>query len=244
LLAQAVADGALAITPTQRLAAATLHRTEMISALQAERTLAEEAVRLDEAGIAYRAIDGPPLAHLAYPTLDWRPFDRIALLVGREQRSQAVDMFCAANWQAELAGSHPSGESPIVLRHRGGIQLDLHDRLVDPRTGSSPPEHLYFARSLSFTLGRTKVSTLSPEALFMRACQVVAVAKPRASLQAHRDVGQLLSWPLVDIDAALQLISACRMAELVAGVLSATREILALDDPESQQADGRSTGLR
>ncbi len=67
LLVDAIASGALPTTPAQLEEATQSHLASMVTSLRLDQRLLVASAALDNAGVTYRVLKGPAIAHLSYP---------------------------------------------------------------------------------------------------------------------------------------------------------------------------------
>ncbi|HEY3724977.1 MAG TPA: nucleotidyltransferase family protein, partial [Acidimicrobiia bacterium] len=90
LLAAAVAAGALPVTERQHAQVVAAHEQAMRLCVLLERALLDVAARFETAGIMYRVLKGPAVAHLDYPDPAHRAFGDVDVLVASSAYDDAM----------------------------------------------------------------------------------------------------------------------------------------------------------
>lgn len=239
LWVQAIEDGTLAASPTQVQEAVKAHTLAKGMSALLEGFLVEAVAVLKAAGIDYRVLKGPAVAHLDYPDRRLRSFGDIDLLVPADQFDQAIAAFRAAGYTRQHRELRPGFERRFgkgaELNGSNGFELDLHRTFTASSFGlRSQPADL-FTGSESFEIAGVSLQALAAEDRFLHACFHSALSRS-VRLSSLRDVAQLLLCRQLDLDLVRQRADTWRAAAVLARGVALTWDTLGLIDASSLSA--------
>ncbi len=187
------------------------HLDAMAEALLLEDMLLQAADVLDEAGLSWRVLKGPALAHLVHPDPAQRSFGDIDLLVRGEEIIEAVDALTragASRAQAQLSETFDRRFSKSVTLHwRNKTELDMHRTLAPGPFGLRIDTDDLFADPHTFTLAGRPLLTLTPEMHLLHGAIHVALGDVEPRLGNVRDLALMLNVPSLD-DQAVRAVAA------------------------------------
>ena len=232
LLVRAILDGALPATPEQSDEAGRAHRASMATALILEATLVTVGRLLGEAGVDYRVLKGPGVAHLDYPDPALRSFGDIDLLVPSTRFDLAVEALVAVGHQRRYPEPRPGFDRRFskgsCLVSPDGPEVDLHRTLAMGPYGLRIKLDDLWHRSSIFELAGQQFHALGPEERFLHACFHAVLGDNPIRLASLRDVAQMqLARPL-DVERTLRLSSSWEADAVVARAVKVAGEALGL----------------
>jgi hypothetical protein len=233
LLGGAVSDGALPVTDEQRVDVVDCTVAAAAGALRIERRLLDVTETLARAGIDYRVIKGPALAHTVYPDPAHRGFGDIDLVIPSDAWDTAVTVLEADGARRTLPELRPGFDrrfgKEATLVGDDLIEVDLHRTFVIGPLGLTVDLPALFRDTDWFELGGRKLPTLAPVHRFLAACFNAALADDPANLHALRDVVQILLVDAPDAGAVLAAAAAWRAQAVVARAVVLAWTTLGLD---------------
>lgn len=230
-LSAAVRAGAWPVTGRQHDELAHQHRATMALALLLERELLELDRALTTAGIEYRVLKGPAIAHLDERDPSLRAFGDLDLLVPSAQVPDTVRLL-------EGRGGHrrfPEPRPGFDRRFSKGasfwfhdqLEVDLHRTLCPGPFGLALPlDRWWSLPAVRYELGDREVAALPRPARFVHAClhAILGQARPRPTalrdlaLTAPRDATELaIAVALVGPEGALPVRDAVEAAASLLG---------------------------
>jgi hypothetical protein len=233
-LAQAVGDGAFAVTQAQAHEAAQLHCRSMHLALFLERLLLEVVGDLRDHGIDCRVLKGPALARLDYPDPSLRSFGDVDILVPADQYDAACERLAARGATRRFPEPRPGfdrrfGKGAAFVSD-AGLEIDLHRTLVLGPFGLRVRLEDLFARSTPFVVGGHTLLALDAEERFLHACLHAALGTSPPRLLPLRDVAQLLLSGKGDPEALLRRCASWGAQAVVALAVQLAWDAFALAD--------------
>ena len=250
LLQQAIIDGVLPATPEQADEAQRALRASMVTALALEATLVGTTALLDRAGVDYRVLKGPGVAHLDYPEPALRAFGDVDLLVRSSQFDDAVAALVSAGYQRKFPEPRPGFDRRFgkgsCLEGPEGYELDLHRTLAQGPYGMRIDVDDLWRRAATFELAGRPFPALGPEERFLHACFHAALGDKTPRLASLRDVAQMSRARPLDLDVTFRLSSSWGADAVVARAVQMTTETLGLpaDEPLARWAAGFSPSRR
>jgi hypothetical protein len=225
-LAAATVDGALGASPRQRDQAVLAHEQAMRLCVVLERALLDAASRLEDAGIDYRVLKGPAVAHLDYPDPSARAFGDVDLLVAAADYDRALAVFEVAGARRRYTEVRPGFDrrwgKGACLVAADGIELDVHRTFVAGPFGLTIDLDELFAHGGAVVIGSRTLPTLDRTGRFLHACFHASLGDRTARLVALRDVAQLVLTTDLDRDEALTLAHHWRAETVVARAVRLT----------------------
>jgi len=232
LLASAVAAGAFPATDRQYGAIVRAHERSMRTCVALERTLGDAATTLEHAGVAYRVVKGPAVAHLDYPNPSLRAFGDIDLLVAAERYDDALTLLTDRGGRRRYPEVRPGFDRRFgkgaCLVLADGTEIDVHRTFVAGPFGLTVDLDALFATDEQFTLGGRSLPALCREHRFVHACFHAALGDAAPRLSAQRDVAQLALDDRTDVAGALEAARAWRSDAVVARAVTTTWSRLGL----------------
>lgn len=232
LLSSAVAAGDLPATDRQRDAIVRAHERAMWGCLMLERTMLEQVAAFERAGIAYRVLKGPAVAHLDYADASQRAFGDIDLLVAARDYDRALTLLTANGGRRHYPEVRPGfdrrfGKGAAVVM-ADGSEIDVHRTFVAGPFGLMVGLNELFATRETFVVGGHSLPALGRHHRFVHACFHAALGDVVPRLSAQRDVAQLALDDRTDLVGALDAARRWRADAVVARAVSATWSALAL----------------
>jgi hypothetical protein len=195
LLAGAVAEGALPSTARQQAQAAAAHEQAMRLCVLLERALLQTAATLAGAGIGFRVLKGPAVAHLDYADPAQRAFGDVDVLVESTAYDDALAALRASGARRRFTEVRPGFDrrwgKGACLVAGDGTQIDVHRTFVAGPFGLAMDLDELFAASEWVAIGGVDIPALDRESRFLHACFHAALGDRVARLVALRDVAQL-----------------------------------------------------
>jgi putative nucleotidyltransferase-like protein len=176
---------------------------------------------LDRAGIGYRALKGPALAHLAYPDPALRSFGDVDVLVAGPAFDAAVRALTGLRFARHFTEPRPRFDARFAkgacLERCDGTEIDLHRTLAPGAFGIRLGRLDLFARpGRTFALGTHAISGLDAETAFVHACFHAALGDHPPRLVPLRDIvqlhGQLDPNTVLAMFTAVSCETVCRRA--------------------------------
>lgn len=233
LAAQAVVDGALAVTAEQ---AADLQERETAAAAQAvllDRALLETAALLESSAVPVRVLKGSAVAHLDYPDPGLRQFGDIDLLMPASRVDRGIAALLDAGCVRPVAELAPGFDRRFgkgaTLRRPDGIEVDVHRTLVAGTFGMRFDGDLLFESAEPFDVGGVELEALGPSERFLHACYHAALGDPVPRLVAVRDVAQMMRRPGFDWDHAMRVARSWAGEAVVARAVSLCSDVLEVE---------------
>ena len=239
LLATAVGDGHFPVTDAQYSQLAEWQNDEAAAALSLERMLLRVDALFRDAGIDYRVLKGPALAHTIYPDPAWRAFGDVDVIVPSDDFDAAVALLESVGARRRTPALRPGfdrrfGKGATILMPEG-LELDLHRTFVSGPLGLTVKLEDVFAAETPFTLGGHTLHGLGRDERFVLACYHAALDRP-ARLSSLRDIAQFVLTAELDVRRAHEVAASWRATAVMARAVNMTWETLALADVTSLSA--------
>jgi len=198
LALDAVAGGALELDPADADDLSVRHDDQLALDLRLERLLCTAAAELDAAGITYRALKGPLLAHTVYRDPALRSFGDIDILVRGADFDAAVDALRALEFHRRFVEPRPRFDARFskgaCLERADGLEVDLHRTLAPGPFGMLLGFTDLVGRApQTFVLGDATITGLDRELAFVHACFHSALGDYPPRLVPLRDIAELLA---------------------------------------------------
>jgi hypothetical protein len=235
LLARAVSDGTFPATDPQIKEALDVDTQALARVLVLEATLVQAAGLLSDAGVAFRVLKGPTVAHLDYPDPAWRDFGDIDLLVRPDHLELAIAMLgrhgYARRFPEPRAGFDRRFTKSVSVVNPDGLEFDLHRTLAPGPLGLRVQvDMLWDAPPARLRLGGRTLDAMGPDERLLHACYHAVLGNSPPRLVPLRDIGQLLLGDAVDSDRVRRLAAAWRGQAVVAHAISTAWSSLRLTD--------------
>ncbi len=248
VLASAVRSGALVTSEDVREVLVTEHEAAMSRCVLLEQTLLELADLLDGAGVAFRVLKGPAVAHLDYPDPAWRTFGDVDLLVRSADYERAVRTLERWGGRRRSQEVRPGfdrrfGKGVCMIGPRG-VQVDVHRMLAGGPFGLAADAEVLFSDADEVRIGGQTLPTLTRDLRFLHACQHAVLGDWPSRLVPLRDVAQLRLTTNVDLDATLRLADRWRSTIVVAGAIALASTSLRLPSDDVVAWAARYEGSR
>ena len=220
LLAAAVVDGALDVTPDQREELADVHGATMTRVLDIEAATVHVIEILTRAGVDVRVLKGVASAHLDMPDPAQREFGDLDLLVEPGAFTRALQVLGAAGLARDLPERRPGFDrrfgKDATLYGRNGVEVDLHRTLALGAFGMALEPSAAWDDGEPFRIGSTRARALSPPARLLHACYSAVLGDRVPRLPALRDVAALAGRPDLAPDVVVRLAERTRGGAVVA----------------------------
>lgn len=204
LLWSAMNSGAFPATPEQRERAEQSHAQMLAAVLVLEDLMLHTVELLVEAGIPYRILKGPAVAHLDYPDPGHRVFGDIDVLVPGDRFEDAVEVLGRAGCTRRFPQPRPGfdrefGKGTCMVT-ADGLEIDLHRTFTMGPFGERLAVDEIWRRADSFELAGVSVVTLGVEERLLHAAYHTVLGDRYPRLAPMRDVAQIalarqLDWP-------------------------------------------------
>jgi hypothetical protein len=232
LLANGVRFGILDATESQRSLLAHRHVDAMRSCVSLERVLVQATQPLREAGIGFRVLKGPGVAHLDYPDPSWRGFGDIDLLVPSSAYDEAVNLLERSGARRRSPEIRPGFDrrfsKGVCMIRTDGFQLDVHRTLASGPFGFTVDLDELFASPEPLILGGETFLVPPRQIRFLHACFHAALGDVAPRIVAQRDVAQMVLATDLDLDRCLEVARRWRAGSVVSHALSHAWERLGL----------------
>ncbi len=209
ILAGAVDAGIVSGTVAQHDALRDAHEAAMRSCVLLERWTLEVARVFGEAGIDFRLLKGPAVAHLDYPDASWRAFGDIDVLVRSAQYDDAVRTLTAIGGRRRSEEVRPGFDrrfgKGVCMILANGVQVDVHRTLAAGPFGLTVELDDLFRATDFLTLADRTIPVLGREYRLAHACYHAALGDVTPRIVALRDVAQLLLTTSVDFDEVREI---------------------------------------
>lgn len=233
LLLHALLAGNLGPTEARLELARADHVASMGLALELERHLLAVADLFAAAGIDWRVLKGPALAHLDYPDPSLRSFGDVDILVREAHYDRACEALSDAGGHRRYAQPRPGFDrrfgKGVCFFMPAGYELDLHRSFVAGPFGLRVRQDDLFAEAGEIMLAGHRIPTLSREARFLNACYHAVLGARPPRMVPLRDLAQLMLSGL-DRDRVEALTSTWKIEGLVARAVNVTWETFGLAD--------------
>ncbi|HEY5014972.1 MAG TPA: nucleotidyltransferase family protein [Acidimicrobiia bacterium] len=233
LLALAILDGAFPATAGQIEAVANLETDVAVVALMLERLLLAVADRFGGAGIDFRVLKGPSVAHVDYPEAALRSFGDLDLLVRGADFAGAVAVLEADGGRRAVPElrrgfDHRFGKGATISMP-GRLEVDLHRTFVAGPLGMMIDLDGLFETSTGFVLGDRLLVGLGTEERFLHACVHAALGRP-TRLNSLRDIAQMALAGELDLARVYGLADSWRARAVLARAVSLAWTVLDISD--------------
>jgi hypothetical protein len=213
LLTHAVTVGALPATDVQAAQVRDLNTRVMASAISLEAMLLQVAEVLDGAGIPFRVLKGPAVAHLDYPDPAVRDFGDVDLLVPPQDLdrtiAELVERGCARRFPEPRPGFDRRFTKSVSVVTPEGQEIDLHRTLAPGPFGLRiRVQELWETPTTPFMLGGRRLTALGPEERLVHACYHAVLGDVPPRLVPQRDIAQMLLYGSVDPTRVRELAGA------------------------------------
>lgn len=197
LLARTVRDGVVPATNTQTAEVVDLDMRRMAGVLSLEATLLRVADVLDEAGVPFRVLKGPAVAHLDYPDPALREFGDLDLLIRPADLDRTIALLArhgyARRFPEPRSGFDRRFTKSVSVVDRAGTELDLHRTFAPGGFGLHVQvEALWDAPVTWFTLAGRELPALGPAERLTHACYHAVLGNSPPRLVPQRDIAEML----------------------------------------------------
>jgi len=207
-LAEAVATGALPVSPDQLGSVIEYHHRWLSNALLTEAMLLRVDDCFSEHRIEYRVLKGVALCRVAYNDPSWRVYSDLDIIVRSADFVRAIAALCQDLGGHRLVPELRPGFDREFGReatvHVGGREIDMHRTLVDGASGLTIDLDDLFAEPTWFEVAGRRFPALGATPAFLHACYDVALGDHPVRLSAVRDL-LLLYTRGVDGDAVVEM---------------------------------------
>jgi hypothetical protein len=189
-------EGALRLSARAHDALLGRHEAQLVLDLRLERALIEAAATLVDAGIPYRALKGPVLAHTVYRDPALRSFGDVDLLVPGPMFDRALQVLETLGYHRRFVEPRSGFDSRFskgaCLERTDSIELDMHRTLAPGAFGVRLGHAELMARPpKTFELGEHVIQGLDAELAFVHACFHAALGDHPPRLAPLRDIVEI-----------------------------------------------------
>jgi hypothetical protein len=235
LLSAAVSSGALPATAEQMAQVRSLDAALACQALAIEATLLRTAQTLEPAGIPFRVLKGPAVAHLDYPDPALRHFGDLDLLIRPEDFDRTLELLaehgCPRRFPEPRPGFDRRFTKSVSVCTPEGPHIDVHRTLAPGPFGLRIDlDALWEQPGTPLVLGGRLFESLGPDERFLHACYHAALGDVPPRLVPQRDVVQMLLTGSVDVARVRRLAAAWRGEAVVAHAVSRAWQTLQVAD--------------
>ncbi|CCH72304.1 hypothetical protein BN11_1520017 [Nostocoides australiense Ben110] len=205
---------------------------QLVAAVTVEAAAAPLAELLDGAGVNWRLLKGPALAHLDYPQPELRCFGDLDVLVDPRDWDRCLEQVTSLGFHRPAPALAPDFDlrfgKGATFRDRNGLELDLHLRLAIGRFGVRLGTAGLLDEPELVTFGERDFPALCGPMRLVHACFHAALGGFR-EYRAHRDVAQLLLVSGVDWRVSAQLARRAGVLAVLARAITDAWGALGLD---------------
>jgi hypothetical protein len=245
LLASSVGSGVLPATSSQTEEAIEADEAAISTALRLEQFLLGVGAWLDRAGVTFRVLKGPAVAHIDYPDPVWRGFGDIDLLIPPDHLDQTVQLLTEHGFTRRFpqlrAGFDRRFTKSVSMTSPDGQEIDLHRTLTTGGFGQRiSVDALWQTPGSTFVLAGRRFTALGPEERLLHACYHAVLGNSPPRLAPLRDVAQMLTEGDVDPSRARALATAWQGEAAIAHAITTAQRTLdvALVHPLAEWANG------
>jgi hypothetical protein len=229
----AVASGDVALAPAALDELLDRHEQQLALDVRLERLLCEASAVLRAAGIEYRALKGPLLAHTVYRDPSLRSFGDVDLLIPGDRFDDAVGALGALGFGRRFMeprlGFDARFSKGACVERGDGMEIDLHRTLAPGAFGVKLGRTDFFARApQAFVVGGQQIAGLDRELAFVHACFHAALGNDPPRLVPLRDVAELLRVGFDDAEV-IQLAHDVHCETVIQRALALVERELGLD---------------
>jgi hypothetical protein len=239
LLAWDIAAGDWPCTDDQRDEAFEAHRRSMSAALRLERVLLELTDVFVEAGVPFRILKGPAVAHLDEIDPSLRPFGDLDLLVPAGRLAVAIETLAARGGVRRYPEPRPGFDrrfsKGMCVVVPPGYEIDLHRTLCPGPFGFTVDLADLFASSAPLELAGRTVLALDRPRRFVHACLHAVLGSPHPRPAQLRDVARTCPTEVTEITDALAVATHWRVGIVVTHAVRLTADQLCWRPPEAMQ---------
>ncbi|MFW6091835.1 MAG: nucleotidyltransferase family protein, partial [Actinomycetota bacterium] len=235
LLARAVRDGLVRATDPQAAEVVDLDMQAMASVLRLEATLLHVADLLDEAGVSYRVLKGPAVAHLDYPDPALREFGDLDLLIRPADLDRTIALLAdhgyARRFPEPRRGFDRRFTKSVSVADSEGLELDLHRTFAPGGFGLRVQvDVLWDAPATWFTVAGRALPALGPEERLLHACYHAVLGNSPPRLVPQRDIAEMLLRGAPDPDKVRALAASWHGEPVVAYAIATAWATLRVTD--------------
>lgn len=206
-LVAALRDGRLQAPTPVHDAATAAHRRMTWRVLQLEQVLLRVVDLLAAAGIDIRVLKGPALARTIYRDPAMRTFVDVDVLVPSRDVERATAVLASAGHQRRLPELRPGFDArfakSVTFVDPSGCEVDLHRSLVVGPFGLLIPTDQLFVPPATAEVARRRLPTLPMVEQMLHVCYHAALGDVPPRLASLRDVAEVLSRDMVELDPLL-----------------------------------------
>lgn len=239
LLAANVDAGRLPVTDAQADLAYDQAAAAIRGDLRREALLLDASAWFRTAGIEFRVLKGPAIAHLDERDPVQRSFGDIDLLIRGSQFPSAVEILNAQGFDRVFPEPRPGFDgrfSKGVCVRRDSEELDLHRTLAPGPFGMRIPVDELWDRPSTFTIEAVEFESLPADLRLLHAAYHAILGGAAPRLAALRDVALLATSGDADVERVLSTAQRWQGTIVVRRALEAVRDAFGLDLAELRQA--------
>jgi hypothetical protein len=192
--------------------------------------LSDVANVLDDAGIAYRALKGPLLAHTVYRTPELRSYGDIDILVHGDDFDAVVQLLDRYEFRRRFLEPRPGFDARFskgaCLERGDGMEIDLHRTFAPGVYGALIGRaNLFGSTPEVFELGGVLVRGLDRDRAFVHACFHAVLGDDPPRLTAVRDVAEIAARG-VDARMVMKLVDSTGCGAVIHRAIALVQEQL------------------
>ncbi len=205
-----------------------------------EWELCAMAERLERAGVPFRVLKGPAIAHLDERIPSMRPFGDLDLLVRSADIARAIDVVTAAGGTRRIAeprrGFDRRFSKGVSFGFERNLEVDLHRTLALGVFGLTIDLDELFEGTQTLSVAGMPLAALDRPSRFLHACLHLVLGGPWDRPSLYRDV--MLTVPVDEPEAALVAERAARwrLTAVVQHAMHMVRQACAWLPPETTAA--------
>lgn len=189
-------EGGFELDPQRLATLLDRHEEQLALDLRIERFIIDCCEALTNAGIEFRVVKGPAIAHRFYTDPSERSFGDGDVLVRRRDFAATLETLSGVGLVRRMASPRRSFDRFIkaaCLVDVDGMQLDVHQTLAPGPYGVLIDTDALFERPATVTLGNSTLPCLADDATLLHACAHAVLGDPVPRLMSCRDVAQILA---------------------------------------------------
>jgi hypothetical protein len=239
LLAVGVDDGLLEVTDAQAAAVYEEAAAAIRGDLSREALLVDASVWLSRAGIEFRVLKGPAVAHLDERDPVRRSFGDIDILIPGESFPVVLDVLAAHGFARTFPEPRPGFDgrfSKGACLRRDSEELDLHRTLAPGPFGMCLPVRELWGHPCSFELDGQGLLALPAELRLLHAAYHAILGGSSPRLVAMRDLSLIAARPDIDAQRLVDTAQRWQGTIVLRHAVAAVREAFGLDLAQVREA--------
>jgi Uncharacterised nucleotidyltransferase len=220
LTLEAIAQGELITSESQRDELSQVHQHRMVRAMQLDHEMLRVCGILQSSGIEYRLLKGCAHAYLLYPDPGMRPYVDVDVMVRGDRFADAITALATVGIERRLPELRPGFDRRFgkgaTLHAPSGTEVDLHRTLAAGSYAMTIDANHFFEGEHRFTVAGQALTALTREDRFLHTCFHTSCGNQRPWHVPLRDVVNAVLDPQLDIDQALRTAEQWQAREVIA----------------------------